>query len=95
MINLIEFLRLSQQFFICVVLPSWVLQVLNKQECHAQEHNAMPSLRLESTIPQSRVKHSTTEPLQSLNLKLSDIVFFLLINSWHLTFKSRINSMLC
>ena len=31
--------------------------------CFAQGHNAVTPVRLESTLPQSRVKHSTTEPL--------------------------------
>ena len=31
----------------------------------AQGHNAVTPVRLEPTIPRSRVKHSTTEPLHS------------------------------
>ena len=34
----------------------------------AQGHNALTPVRLESAAPQSRVKHSTTEPLRSLIL---------------------------
>ena len=33
--------------------------------CLAQGHNAVTSVRLEPATPQSRVKHSTTEPLRS------------------------------
>ena len=33
--------------------------------CLAQEHNAVMPVRLEPAAPQSRVKHSTTEPLRS------------------------------
>ena len=34
--------------------------------CLAQGHNTVPPVRLEPAIPQSQVKHSTTEPLCSL-----------------------------
>ena len=34
--------------------------------CLAQGHKAVSSVLLEPTIPQSQVKHSTTEPLPSL-----------------------------
>ena len=34
-------------------------------KCLAQAHNAVPPVRLEPATPQSRVKHSTTEPLPS------------------------------
>ena len=34
--------------------------------CLEQGHNAVMLVRLEPTAPQSRVKHSTTEPLCSL-----------------------------
>ena len=37
--------------------------------CLAQGHNAVTQVRLEPTASQSRVKHSTTEPLRSLFLK--------------------------
>ena len=33
----------------------------------AQGHNAVAPVRLEAATPQSQVKHSTTEPLQSLS----------------------------
>ena len=33
--------------------------------CLAQGHNAVTPVRLEPVAPQSRVKHSTTEPLRS------------------------------
>ena len=41
----------------------------NKQGlmCIAQGHNAVSPVRLEPTSPRSRVKHSTTEALRSLN----------------------------
>ena len=39
--------------------------------CHAQGHNAVTSVRLESATPRSRVKHSTTEPLSSPNALLA------------------------
>ena len=32
-----------------------------------KDHNAVTPVRLEPTAPRSRVKHSTTEPLRSLN----------------------------
>ena len=37
--------------------------------CLAQGHNAMMLVRLEPAAPQSRVKHSTTEPLRSLYIR--------------------------
>ena len=37
--------------------------------CLAQGHNAMTPLRLEPAALQSRVEHSTTEPLPSLFCK--------------------------
>ena len=33
--------------------------------CLAQGHNTLTPVRLEPSAPQSRVKHSTTEPLRS------------------------------
>ena len=36
-----------------------------KIKCLAQGHNAVPLVRLEPATPQSRVKHSTTEPPRS------------------------------
>ena len=33
--------------------------------CLAQGHNTLTPVRLEPSAPQSRVKHSTTEPLHS------------------------------
>ena len=35
--------------------------------CLAQEHNTMTHVRLEPLAPRCRVKHSTTEPLRSLD----------------------------
>ena len=35
--------------------------------CFAHGHNTMMPVRLEPAAPRSRVKHSTTEPLCSLN----------------------------
>ena len=37
--------------------------------CLDQGHKAVKPVRLECATPQSRVKHSTTEPLASLDLK--------------------------
>ena len=38
--------------------------------CLAKDHNAVTPVRLEPAAPRSRVKHSTTEPLRSLNVKI-------------------------
>ena len=38
--------------------------------CLAQAHNAVTPLRLKPTTLQSRVKHSTTEPLRSLQNRM-------------------------
>ena len=35
--------------------------------CLAQGHNAVTPVRLEPAVPRSRAKHSTTEPLRSLD----------------------------
>ena len=43
--------------------------------CLAQGPNTVTPMRLEPTAPHSRVKHSTTEPLHSLNLQYSDMYF--------------------
>ena len=40
--------------------------------CLAQGHNAVMLVRLESTPPRSRVKHSSTEPLRSLSSYVLD-----------------------
>ena len=57
-----------------LVLLGWTSPKLGLM-CLAQGHNAVTPVRLESTAPRSRVKHSTTEPLHSL----SDVVFVCLI----------------
>ena len=51
-------------------VPSSCLNLGTKQElmCLAQGHNALTPMRLEPTTPQSRVKHSTTEPPCSLEI---------------------------
>ena len=48
----------STIFELCRDQPSWVEL--------AQGHNAVTPVRLEPAPPQSQVKHSTTEPLRSL-----------------------------
>ena len=45
---------------------SWVKPVM----CLAQGHNAVTLVRLKPAVSQSRVKHSTTEPLRSLLTKM-------------------------
>ena len=46
---------------------SWVEPVLSKDKCVLlKDHNAVTPVMLEPAAPQSRVKHSTTEPLRSL-----------------------------
>ena len=46
---------------------SWVEPVLSKDKCvFLKDHNAVTPVRLEPKAPRSRVKHSTTESLQSL-----------------------------
>ena len=47
---------------------SWVEPVLRKDKCVLlKDHNAVTPVRLEPAAPRPRVKHSTTEPLRSLN----------------------------
>ena len=36
-----------------------------RKKCLAQGHNAVPPVELEPATPQSRIKHSTTEPPRS------------------------------
>ena len=48
--------------------------------CLAQGHNAVMLLRLEPTAPQSRVKHSTTEPLRSPNFCRENVIIIEKIN---------------
>ena len=49
---------------------SWVEPVLSYDKyVLLKDHNAVTSLRLKSATPQSRVKHSTTEPLCSLHMQ--------------------------
>ena len=48
---------------------SWVEPVLSKDKCvMLKDHNTMTPVRLESAAPWSRVKHSTSEPLRSLEI---------------------------
>ena len=48
---------------------SWVEPVLSWDKCVLlKDHNAVRLVRLEPAAPRSRVKHSTTEPLRSLQL---------------------------
>ena len=48
------------------VMSGWVFLGLTSTKqrikCLAQGHNAVPPVRLEPAAPQSRIKHSTTEP---------------------------------
>ena len=47
---------------------SWVEPVLSWDKCVLlKDHNAVTPVRLEPAAPRSWVKHSTTEPLRSLN----------------------------
>ena len=39
--------------------------------CLAQAHNTVTPVKLESAVPCSQVKHSTTEPLRYLNVRCS------------------------
>ena len=49
---------------------SWVEPVLSWDKCVLpKDHNAVTPLRLELAASQSRVKHSTTEPLRSLKIQ--------------------------
>ena len=46
---------------------SWVEPLLSKVKCVLiKDHNAVTPVRLEPAASRSRVKHSTTEPLRSL-----------------------------
>ena len=48
---------------------SWVEPVQSYDKCVLlKDHNAVTRVRLEPEAPPSRVKHSTTEPLRSLNV---------------------------
>ena len=48
---------------------SWVEPVLSWDKCVLlKDHNAVTPVRLAPAAPPSRVKHSTTEPLRSLNV---------------------------
>ena len=56
----------SAIFHLCRDRSSWVEPVLSKDKmCLAQGHNAVTRVRLEPAIPQSWIKHSTTEPMRS------------------------------
>ena len=47
---------------------SWVEPVLSLDKCVLlKDHNIVTAVRLEPAAPRSRVKHSTTEPLRSLD----------------------------
>ena len=47
---------------------SWVEPVLSSEKCVLlKDHNAVTPVRLKPAAPPSRVKHSTTEPLRSLD----------------------------
>ena len=52
--------------------------------CLAPGHNAVTLVRLEPAAPQSRVKHSTTEPLRSLHF-LKSIAHgqVIKVSQWH------------
>ena len=52
---------------------SWVEPVLSKDKCVLlKDHNAVTPVWLEPAAPQSRVKHSTTEPMGSLYTFICD-----------------------
>ena len=46
--------------------------------CLAPGQNAVTPVRLESVAPRSRVKHSTTGPLRSLEQQLEDLTLMLM-----------------
>ena len=46
-------------------LPGLNLSTYQGIKCLVQGHSAVPPVRFEPSTPQSRVKHSTTEPLSS------------------------------
>ena len=50
-------------FDLTLYIPSTIFQLCSP----AQGHNAVTPVRLEPAAPRARVKHSTTEPLRSLN----------------------------
>ena len=53
--------------------------------CLAQEHNTVATVRLEQAAPRSQVKHSTTEPLRSL-----EHVYKCVLNLWRLESPKRV-----
>ena len=55
----------STIFQLCLDRSSWVEPVLSKDKCVLHKDTVTP-VRLQPVAPQSRVKHSTTEPLCSL-----------------------------
>ena len=67
-------------FYLILYVPSTIFQLFRDGSswgltntklglmCLAQGHYAVPLVRLEPAAPRSRVKHSTTEPLRSINL---------------------------
>ena len=49
---------------------SWLEQLLGWDKCVLlKDHNAVTPVRLEPATPRSRVKHSTTKPLRSLDVE--------------------------
>ena len=55
---------------------SWVEPVLSKDKCvFLKDQNAVTPVRLEPSAPWSRVKHSTTEPLRFLQMKVILLYF--------------------
>ena len=71
---------------------SWVEPVLSKDKCVLlKDHNAVTPVWLEPAAPQSRVKHSTTEPLHSLYTFICDWCLYHISVSFMLLLKG-INS---
>ena len=54
--------KISFKAFICLRVFPGLTSTKQRIECLAQGHNTVTPVRLEPTIPRSRVEHSTTEP---------------------------------
>ena len=73
---LVLFVMCTLGFMFCLSCAPWGSCFV----CHvhlAQGHNAVTPVRLEPAALQSRVKHSTTEPLRSLHYFLRNVAKFL------------------
>ena len=65
---------------------SWVEPVLSYDKCVLlKDHNTMTPVRIEPAAPETRVKHSTTEPLRSLEsgIRCNCLSFTLAVSSSH------------